>query len=118
MNLFELQPYDNPGKDSDIACLFKRFVSGPRVFEESNAFANPEFLVTATIPSGEFFKKAHEAQLKWIIRLNTIFGSRGHAKRVSKRMSPIIRQLSFTGVMIVDGRHHFSNKWPNKKGRR
>lgn len=98
------------GDERATITLFKMCMRNqpPRV----TLFANPLASVTAVRPSPEFLAEARRQQRRWIKQLNTwLFGS-ARVKRHYAMVDPIIRQLEFTGVMIVNGKHIRPDQWP------
>lgn len=74
-------------------------------------YATPLSKVTAPRPSPAFFKTARQEQLTWFRRLADRLFSMGRVKRHYARANPLFRQLEFTGVMIVNGRHIRPSEW-------
>lgn len=78
-------------------------------------FANPLAKVIAARPSQEFLAEARRQQRRWIKQLGSwLFGS-ARVKRYYAAVDPIIRQLEFTGVLIVNGKHMRPDQWPDPK---
>ena len=75
-------------------------------------YANPVVRVTAANPSREFLTEARRQQRRWIKQLNTWLFRAGRVKRYYASASPIVRQLEFTGVLILDGSHVRPDQWP------
>jgi len=115
MNLFNLEPENNPGKEPIIETFFKIGIAGPSDFGLVNAFVNPAYIVTADCAGRGFYRASKRAQRTWFRQVKKILGTSGAVKRNTKKMTPIIRQLSYTGVMIVDGRHVLPNQCLNGK---
>lgn len=82
--------------------------------EPVTVFANPAFTVEAPLPCANFFKHAKSVQRKWFKSLNASLGSSQLVKEAMRRATPLMRQLEFTGIMIVDGKHIFPNRWGAK----
>ncbi len=76
-------------------------------------YANPVVRVTTESPSREFLAEARRQQRRWIQQLNTWLFSAGRVKRHYATVGPIIRQLEFSGVLIVNGKHVRPNQWPD-----
>jgi hypothetical protein len=101
------------GDERATITLFKMCMwnQPPRV----TLFANPLTKVMAARPSPEFLVEARRQQQRWIKQLGTwLFGS-ARVKRYYAAANPIIRQLEFTGVLILDGKHMRPDQWPDPK---
>lgn len=83
--------------------------------KQGTRFANPCALVTATTPSTEFIAAARREQHRWWSWLNEAFYSSTRVKRMIRHMDSISRQLHFTGVMIINGKHVRPNQWPDSR---
>jgi hypothetical protein len=97
------------GKRATIT-LFKMCMRNqlPRV----TLYANPLAKVTSEKPSPEFLAEARRQQRRWIKQLNTwLFGS-ARVKKHYASEDPILRQLEFTGVLILNGKHVRPDQWP------
>ena len=75
-------------------------------------YANPVARITTASPSREFLVEAKRQQRSWIQQLNSWLFSAGRVKRYYDSVAPIIRQLEFTGVLILNGQHIRPNQWP------
>lgn len=82
--------------------------------EPLTVFANPAFTVEARLASANFFKHAKSVQRRWFKSLNATLGSSRLVKEAMRRATPLMRQLEFTGIMIVEGKHIFPNRWGSK----
>ena len=100
----------SPGTDEEITIWF-RFVMGEAA-QLGTQYVNPQFTVTADGPSPAFIRKARQAQRAWLKTLKTVLKTSGCLKRELKKVLPEIRQLEFTGVMIIDGKHIHPQQWP------
>lgn len=109
-----LSKQDNPGREEHMEPFFKLVMDDASQFNLKNVFCNPPFLVTSDKPTPPFLRAARKAQGAWFQRVRAIFGSSGRAKRELRKMTPIIRQLSHTGILIVDGKHVLPNQWPDR----
>lgn len=103
-------PGDSPGTDGDIEVWFRALLIGAREF--GSVYANPAYTVVARTPTQEFIRQARRAQALWIRRCRSIFVSSGQLKRTMRRRPPLLRQLEFTGFLIIDGRHIHPQQWP------
>ncbi|GIW83144.1 MAG: hypothetical protein KatS3mg105_4951 [Gemmatales bacterium] len=118
--LLNLVPHDveaehNPGRDEAMEVVFKLIMEDASVFGLTNVFSNPVSCVTAKKPSNLFFREARKAQARWFRQVRDILGSSGRVKRTVRDMTPVIRQLSHTGVLVVDGKHVLPNQWPDRR---
>jgi len=93
---------DNPGREDGVVECFKVTMADPEGHGLINAFANPIYCVTADRPTRHFIHEARSAQHSWFSRVRKILHSSGRVKRELKKMPPIIRQLSHTGVLVLD----------------
>ncbi|MBC8356535.1 MAG: hypothetical protein H8E66_31530, partial [Planctomycetes bacterium] len=105
----------NPGHEEDMEVVFKLIMEDAASCELTNAFGNPVCCVTARRPTNIFFREARRAQTRWFRQVRHILGSSGRVKREVRMMTPIIRQLSHTGVLVVDGEHVLPNQWPDRR---
>jgi len=112
-----LKAEENPGRDEVMEVVFKLIMEDAASCDLTTAFGNPVTFVTAQRPSDLFFQEARRAQANWFSQAQDVFGSSGRVKRAVKEMSPVIRQLSHTGVLIVDGKHVLPNLWPDRPKR-
>jgi hypothetical protein len=106
----------NPGREGTIEIMFKVTLADPAGHGILNMFANPAFCVAADRSTRHFIHEARSAQHAWFSRVRKILHSSGRVKRELKKMTPIIRQLSHTGVMVLDGKHVLPNQWPDRIG--
>ncbi len=102
----------SPGSDSQIEQAFRFFMSRPICLDSDHAFVNPAYAVTADRPTKSFVKAARNAQRAWFRQFTDMLQGCGRAKREAKRMSPIIRQLTFTGVLVINRKHVLPDRWP------
>jgi hypothetical protein len=101
----------SPGADEDIVAWF-RFVMRGVVGQLGAQYVNPMFTVTASNPSLAFVRKARQAQRAWLKTLKAVLATSGCLKREMKKVLPEIRQLAYTGVMIIGGKHVHPQRWP------
>jgi len=106
----------HPGREEIIEELFKVTMADAAGHGLINAFVNPAYTVTADRATKHFIHKARSAQHTWFSRFRHIFHSSGRVKRELRKMTPIIRQLSHTGVLVLGGKHVLPNQWPDKVG--
>jgi hypothetical protein len=74
-------------------------------------YVNPMFTVRGTADDARFIANARRAQLAWFAYLKSFLFTSGIIRREMKQRSPVIRQLEFTGVMIMDGKHIRPDMW-------
>lgn len=117
--LFDLPDKDHPGTDEEISGKFRLLVSRRSLIERGlgNAYANPHGVIRCTTLNENFLSEARQLQKKWFSQFNSGLSSAGRVKRATNEMSPIIRQLAFTGVMVCNGRHVPPNCWPDVKAK-
>ena len=111
----ELTPDQNPGDESIIEIGFKYVMKHASGCGIINTYANPAFCVFADEPSNRFFREARRAQAKWFQQVREILGTSGRVKRAVREMTPIVRELSHTGVLLVNGKHVLPNLWPDRR---
>lgn len=105
----------NPGDEEGIENVFKLILADAAECMLTNVYANPIYCVTGGEPTNRFFKEARRAQAKWFRQARNIFGSSNRVKRTVREMTPVIRQLSHTGVLVVNGKHVLPNQWPDRR---
>jgi hypothetical protein len=101
----------SPGADEEIVAWF-RFSMHEVAAQLGTQYVNPQFTVTADGLSLAFIRRARQAQRAWLKTLKTVLGKSGCLKRELRKVQPEIRQLAFTGVMIVAGKHIHPQRWP------
>ena len=99
-----LSAESNLGQDKFIEGAFKLVMADPEGHGLKNAFANPACLITSDRLTRHFVAKARRAQAMWFHRVRDILHTSGRVKRELRKMSPIIRQLSHTGVLVIEGK--------------
>lgn len=107
--LMEIGP--SPGADEEIVAWF-RFCMREVAAQLGTQYVNPQFTIAASGPSPAFIRKARQAQQAWLKTLKTVLGTSGCLKREMKKVQPEIRQLAYTGVMIIGGKHVHPQRWP------
>lgn len=107
---------DNPGRPRQQEQVFRRIAFELSRVEPVNVFANPIHLVWADSAAEGFIVQARIAQKKWFGQFRAIMHTSGRVKRELRKMSPVTRQLTHTGVLILNGRHVFPNEWPRCNG--
>lgn len=75
-------------------------------------FATPIGMVQTEQPTVAFQTAARQIQHTYWRQLKDILGSSSRVKRHFKSLNPLIRQLQFTGVMIINGKHVLPHRWP------
>lgn len=83
-------------------------------------YVNPWAIVSADRPTREFLHTAMKERIAWYQRLRIRFFGSGRAFRaVSKYQHSQLptdgeyRQLAYHGVLILDNKHVFPNRWPS-----
>ncbi len=99
----------SPGSDEKIVAWFRFVMCEAAQF--GTQYLNPQFTVKADNPSWAFIHKAKQAQQAWLKTLKTVLFTSGCLKREMQKRLPEIRQLEFTGVMIIDGKHIHPQRW-------
>ena len=100
----------SPGRDDTIMKMFRLLTYGMPIV--GTVYVNPAYTIRTDVPSREFIQQAKRAQLDWLQRLRTSLFSWRRVKNAMKRAPPIIRQLAFTGMLFVNGKHVLPNRWP------
>ena len=113
--LFNFPIESHPGRDKLIEAMFKDAAIAIPEAGLVHAYANPAFLVTSSSAGRSFLMAARRAQSNWFSTVRQILGTSGSVHRNSKSVSPVIRQLIHTGVLIIDGKHIWPNNWPDRK---
>ncbi len=105
----------SPGTDRAIALRFREVMRNARRLGNRfvNRFVNPQFTVTAAFPSPEFIRAARRARLAWLRTLRQSLGTARRVKTAMRERLPEIRQLEFTGVLVVEGKHIHPQQWPS-----
>jgi len=101
----------SPGTDVAIQKSFRAAMQ--QADQLGTRYVNPQFTVVASAPSPSFIREARQAQLAWLKTLKTVLVTSGCVKRELKKRLPEIRQLEFTGVMVINGRHVHPQQWPD-----
>ena len=104
---------ENPGDNHVICNLFKVLTCKISPFRPGTLFANPCGIVRTAKVTKQFIKKARQLQREWFSQMNSGLQSAGRVKRAVKNVEPIIRQLQFTGVLFIENRHIFPDRWPD-----
>lgn len=110
--LERLECFLHPGTDARIEHLFKNALIGASLDVELVKFLNPMFTVTASRPSNEFIHQARRAQKCWIAEFKKFLGR--DLNGFICELSPLIRQLVFSGVLILGGKHYRPDQWPQQ----
>lgn len=108
--LQRLEYFESPGTDAKIEHFFKNALISARFNPERTIFLNPMYTVTTSRPSEEFFRQARRVQRSWIAELKKFLGR--ELRTYVRGLSPLMRQLTFSGVLIVAGKHHRPDQWP------
>jgi hypothetical protein len=105
---------ENPGKDAEIARYFRMLMSNGRLFLPGTMYANPSGVVRSPKADSRFFRIARQIQNEWYGQFNDGLASANRVRRAMGAVSPLIRQLIHTGVLFIDSRHIFPDRWPDK----
>ncbi len=111
----DVSPEDNPGVPAHQERMFRLLANAYSHFGDVCVYANPVYLVWTDGPVAGFISKAKEAQREWFNQFKRIMDTSGRIKREMRRLSPITRQLTHTGVLFLQGRHVFPNAWPDDR---
>ncbi len=104
---------DNPGDDDEIVRYFRMVLSHGKVFRPGTVYANPCGVVRSPEVSHRFIQSARQLQREWYGRFNDGLASAERVRRAMMGVDPLIRQLTLTGVLFIDNRHVFPNRWPD-----
>jgi hypothetical protein len=104
---------ENPGPDVAIARYFTRWLKKLRVLQVGTVYANPCAVVRSRGATDHFLRLARRFQREWFCRFNDTLYSAERVRRQMNQVHRTIRQLAFTGVMIVHNRHVFPHQWPD-----
>jgi hypothetical protein len=107
--------------ESYLVGLTKLFLRHAQSMGVRSIFANPRGSVRCREPTEDFLRSAFNAQQGWLRTLRDVFGQRGLDRIAQElRSQPLLWQLQFTGIMIIDGKHVFPNEWAKRlrQGRR
>jgi hypothetical protein len=77
-------------------------------------YMNPRFLVSADLPTPEFFRAARRAQRQWCRTMSQSLGSSLRRRR-AKELEPIERMLRHTGVLLINGVPICPKHWESLK---
>lgn len=105
---------ENPGEDEVIAGYFIALMGKPRLFPLGTVYVNPCAVVCSEPATDTFLRMARRFQAEWFHRFNESLFSAERVHREMGRVNRIIRQLMYTGVMVIDNRHIFPDRWPGK----
>ncbi len=94
-----------PVEEDQIAIVSKILLKGIRC--EGCYYANPAFTVTAPAdtPEEEFFAAVKDAQRQWLRELKSFMLKSRRLKRAMRAVHPLVRQLAFTGICIINSKH-------------
>jgi hypothetical protein len=104
---------ENPGEDEEITRYFRMLMSKGRVFRPGTVYANPCGVVRSPTADRLFIQSARQIQREWYGRFNNALASAQRVKRAMRAVNPIIRQLTYTGVLFIDNQHVFPDRWPD-----
>ncbi len=102
-----------PGPDKQILLVFLGLLNYQRKHRHfGSIFVNPAFVVVAPTPSRQFIRLARQAQRSWLGQCRKLLFPGGGLTRAIKRTNPLLRQLKYLGVLLVNGKHLNSQQWP------
>lgn len=102
-----------PGPDRRIMSVFAGLLNyqhQERHFK--TIYVNPAFVVVAPTPTRQFIRQARQAQQGWLGQCRKVLFPGGGLTRAIKRTDPLLRQLAYLGVLIVNGKHVNPQQWP------
>lgn len=97
----------SPGPDNVIEEYFRKALC--KVALLPTVYVNPRFRIIADGPSYEFLREARRAQRTWLSQAKQVLATRSELRRQMRAKTPLMRQLAFTGVMVVSGRSKETN---------
>jgi hypothetical protein len=100
------------GPDHEIAAAFRYVMAEARELGLRTVYANPAYLVWSQDFSWAFMSEARMAQRAWFGQFNDGLASAERVRRAMDAVHPIIRMLSYTGVLVIDGHHVRPQNWP------
>jgi hypothetical protein len=90
--------------DAGIERVFRRALA-IRLWSVPCLYMNPQFTVSAMHAGPAFVTAAQHAQQRWLRTVKRLVGSAANLKRQLQQSSSLLKQLQFTGVLIVTGKH-------------
>jgi hypothetical protein len=106
---------ENPGDNDEIVRYFCMLMSRGRVFRPGTVYANPCGVVRSPKADRLFFQLARQIQGEWYGQFNDCLASPKRVQRAMSAVDPLIRQLTYTGVLFIDNRHVFPDRWPDRQ---
>jgi hypothetical protein len=106
----------SPGRPDLLVSCARLVLSGQHGTGRTT-YINPEFTVAAPHgePTEDFLLAARRAQKTFLAHLKSILFSSRRVKNTMREVDPISRQLTFSGVMIINGKHIHPSRWPQPK---
>jgi hypothetical protein len=77
-------------------------------------FLNPQFIVHSVEPSNHFYRTARKCQAAWFRTMSRTLGS-ANVRRFRRNSEFMERQLTCTGILIIDGRHISPREWRQRE---
>lgn len=105
---------DNPGPDEAIADCLIALLGKPRQFPLGTVYANPGAVVRSRNATDTFLRMARRFQAEWFHQFNDSLFSGRRVREQMNLVDRVTRQLVYTGVLIIDNRHIFPDRWPGK----
>ena len=97
--------WNDPGQETGARVLE---IGGRKLM--GSFYLCPRFTVSCGKPTPAFFRKARRCQAAWCRTMSQVLGS-SNRRRAAKRVSPIERQMLFTGILVIDGNHVDPREW-------
>lgn len=105
---------EHPGPDEAIAQFLVALLGSPRLYPFGTVYANPCAVVRSRYASDEFLRTARRFQAQWFHQFNDSLSSGRRVREQMSLVAPVTRQLVYTGVLVIDNRHIFPDRWPGK----
>lgn len=105
---------EHPGPDEAIAHFLVALLGKPRLYPLGTVYANPCAVVRSTSATDTFLRLARRYQARWFHQFNDSLFSGKRVREQMKLVDRVTRQLVHTGVLIIDNRHIFPDRWPGK----
>lgn len=105
---------EHPGPDDVIAHFLVALLGKPRLYPFGTVYANPCAVVRSHDATDIFLRMARRFQAQWFHQFNdSLYSGRLVREQMSLR-DRVTRQLVHTGVLIIDNKHVFPDRWPGK----
>jgi hypothetical protein len=105
---------EHPGPNDQIArCLIDR-LGKHRLFRFGTVYANPCAVVRSEHATDTFLRYARRFQADWFHCFNESLFSATRVRRQMSLEDRVTRQLMYTGVLIIEDKHIFPDRWPGR----